>query len=79
MMMIYGGLDMGLDPRPPSLHVDLADFFMAHLAAGSLYLLEPSGRARVGSGVTTSVSALGIGSCGFGDNSVSVMDVFWLP
>ena len=37
-------------------------YSMAHLAAGSLCLLEPSGHARAGSGVTTSVSALGIGS-----------------
>ena len=37
-------------------------YSMAHLAAGSLCLLEPSGYARAGSGVTTSVSALGIGS-----------------
>ena len=34
-------------------------YSMAHLAAGSLCLLEPSGYARAGSGVTTSVSALG--------------------
>ena len=33
-------------------------YSMAHLAAGSLCLLEPSGYARAGSGVTTSVSAL---------------------
>ena len=32
-------------------------YSMAHLAAGSLCLLEPSGHARAGSGVTTSVSA----------------------
>ena len=37
-------------------------YSMAHLAAGSLCLLEPSGYARAGSGVTTSISALGIGS-----------------
>ena len=34
-------------------------------AAGSFCLLEPSGRARVGSGVTPSVSALGILVLGF--------------
>ena len=40
----------------------LVSFYsMAHLTAGSFYLLVPSGRARVGFGVTTSVSGLGLG------------------